>query len=48
MKVIQADVDDVLNDDIIPEGDEHFFKYNNTLGMGMVRDASDLAGAGGY
>lgn len=42
-----ADVDDVLNDDVIPEGDEHFFKYNNTLGMGMIRDASDLAGASG-
>ncbi len=42
-----ADVDDVLNDDIIPEGDEHFFKYNNSLGMGMIRDASDLAGASG-
>ena len=40
-----ADIDDVLNDDIIPEGDEHFFKYNNTLGLGMIRDASDLAGA---
>ena len=38
-----ADIDDVLNDDIIPEGDEHFFKYNNTLGMGMIRDASDRA-----
>ena len=42
-----ADIDDVLNADIIPEGDEHFFKYNNTLGMGMIRDASDLAGASG-
>ena len=42
-----ADIDDVLNDDIIPEGDEHFFKYNNTLGLGMIRDASDLAGANG-
>ena len=42
-----SDVDDVLNNDIIPEGDEHFFKYNNTLGIGMVRDASDLAGANG-
>ena len=42
-----ADVDDVLNGDVIPEGDEHFFKYNNTLGMGMIRDGSDLAGAGG-
>ena len=42
-----ADVDDVLNGDVIPEGDEHFFKYSNTLGMGMIRDTSDLAGAGG-
>ena len=42
-----ADIDDVLNDDVIPEGDEHFFKYNNTLDMGMIRDASDLAGASG-
>tara|TARA_B110000003_G_scaffold276187_1_gene321386 strand:+ start:523 stop:1158 length:636 start_codon:yes stop_codon:yes gene_type:complete len=42
-----ADIEDVLNGDVIPEGDEHFFKYNNTLGMGMIRDASDLAGAGG-
>lgn len=41
------DVDDVLNDDVIPEGDEHFFKYNNTLGMSMMRDASDLSGANG-
>ena len=39
------DVDDVLNDDVIPEGDEHFFKYNNTLGMSMMRDASYLSGA---
>ena len=42
-----SDVDDVLNDDIIPEGDEHFFKYKNTLGMGMIRDSSDIPGAGG-
>ena len=41
------DVYDVLNDDVIPEGDEHFFKYNNTLGMSMMRDASDLSGANG-
>ena len=41
------DVDDVLNDDVIPEGDEHFFKYNNSLGMSMMRDASDLSGANG-
>ena len=29
-----SDVDDILNDDIIPEGDEHFFKYNNTSWYG--------------
>ena len=40
-----ADIDDVLNDDIIPEGDEHFFKYNNTLGMGMIRDVDSADGA---
>ena len=40
-----TDVDDILNDDIIPEGDEHFFKYDNTLGMGMIRDVDDEEGA---
>lgn len=40
-----ADIDDVLNDDIIPEGDEHFFKYNNTLGLGMIRDVASADGA---
>ena len=42
-----ADVDDVLNNDIIPEGDEHFFKYNNSLSMGMIRDVDNVEGAYG-
>lgn len=40
--------DDVLNDDIIPEGDEHFFTYAvNTIDLTMSRDADDEEGADG-
>ena len=42
------DVDDILNDDIIPEADEHFFVYGvNTINLTMSRDAADNDGAGG-
>lgn len=40
--------DDVLNDDIIPEADEHFFAYAvNGINLTMTRDASDVAGPDG-
>ena len=43
------DIDDVLNDDIIPEADEHFFVYavSSSLDMTMTRDASDVDGPDG-
>ena len=44
----ETPADDVLNDDIIPEADEHFFVYAvNGINLTMTRDASDLDGAGG-
>ena len=40
--------DDVLNDDIIPEADEHFFKYAvSGIGLTMTRDSDDTDGAEG-
>ncbi len=40
--------EDVLNDDIIPEADEHFFVYAvNTIDLAMTRDANDVAGPDG-
>ncbi len=40
--------DDVLNDDIIPEADEHFFAYAvNGINLTMTRDAGDIAGPDG-
>ncbi|MDT0559531.1 hypothetical protein RM697_12780 [Ichthyenterobacterium sp. W332] len=40
--------DDVLNDDIIPEADEHFFAYAvNGLNFTLTRDASDVDGPDG-
>ena len=40
--------DDILNDDIIPEADEHFFAYAvNGINLTMTRDASDIAGPDG-
>ncbi|WP_188374297.1 hypothetical protein [Winogradskyella haliclonae] len=42
------DVDDLLNDDVIPEADEHFFVYGlNTLNFTMTRDANDVVGLDG-
>ncbi len=39
------DVDDLLNDDVIPEADEHFFVYGlNGLNFTMTRDANDIVG----
>lgn len=39
------DVDDLLNDDVIPEADEHFFVYGlNNLNFTMTRNASDVVG----
>ena len=44
-----ADIDDVLNDDIVVENDEHFFQYalSTGLDMSMTRDADDIDGADG-
>ena len=40
--------EDVLNGDIIPEADEHFFAYAvNGLDMTMTRDAGDVDGPSG-
>lgn len=40
--------DDVLNDDIIPEADEHFFKYAvSGINLTMTRDSDDTDGAEG-
>lgn len=42
------DIDDILNDDIIPEADEHFFVYAaNGIGLTMTRDAGDVDGPDG-
>lgn len=41
--------DDILNDDIIPEADEHFFSYvvSSGLNMSVTRDAADIDGPDG-
>lgn len=40
--------DDVLNDDIIPEGDEHFFTYAvSSIDLTMTRDTDDEEGSDG-
>lgn len=40
--------DDVLNDDVIPEADEHFFTYAiNGIDLTMTRDTDDIDGADG-
>jgi len=40
--------DDVLNDDIIPEADEHFFTYAvNPSNLTMTRDGDDIEGPNG-
>lgn len=37
--------DDVLNDDIIPEADEHFFTYGvDAINLTVTRDEDDIAG----
>lgn len=42
------DVDDLLNDDVIPEADEHFFVYGlNNLNFTMTRDTDDVVGLDG-
>ncbi len=44
----ETPAEDVLNGDIIPEADEHFFAYAvNGLDMTMTRDASDVDGPDG-
>ncbi|MDO1500688.1 type 1 periplasmic binding fold superfamily protein [Winogradskyella maritima] len=41
----ETPADDVLNDDIIPEADEHFFAYAvNSINLTMTRDANDVDG----
>lgn len=40
--------EDVLNDDIIPEADEHFFSYAvSGLNLTMMRDSDDIEGPDG-
>lgn len=40
--------DDILNDDIIPEADEHFFVYAvSGIDLAMTRDADDVDGPDG-
>ncbi|WP_299128777.1 type 1 periplasmic binding fold superfamily protein [uncultured Winogradskyella sp.] len=44
----ETPADDVLNDDIIPEADEHFFVYGvNDLNLSLTRDAGDVDGPDG-
>lgn len=44
----ETPADDVLNDDIIPEADEHFFSYAvNGINLTMTRDAGDVDGPNG-
>jgi hypothetical protein len=44
----ETPADDVLNDDIIPEADEHFFSYAvNNINLTMTRDADDIDGPNG-
>ncbi|MFD2567969.1 type 1 periplasmic binding fold superfamily protein [Pseudotenacibaculum haliotis] len=44
----ETPAEDVLNGDIIPEGDEHFFVYAvNGINLTMTRDNDDVDGAGG-
>jgi len=44
----ESPAEDVLNGDIIPEADEHFFVYAvNGLNFAMTRDASDIDGPDG-
>ncbi|WP_296384814.1 type 1 periplasmic binding fold superfamily protein [Winogradskyella sp.] len=44
----ETPADDVLNDDIIPEADEHFFSYAvNNINLTMTRDGDDINGPNG-
>jgi hypothetical protein len=44
----ETPADDVLNDDIIPEADEHFFTYAvNNINLTMTRDGDDINGPNG-
>lgn len=44
----ETPADDVLNDDIIPEADEHFFVYGvNGIDLTMTRDGNDVEGPDG-
>ncbi len=44
----ESPADDVLNDDVIPEADEHFFSYAvSGVNLTMTRDADDVAGPDG-
>ena len=44
----ESPADDVLNDDIIPEADEHFFSYAvDGINLTMTRDANDIDGPNG-
>jgi len=48
LNATETPADDVLNDDIIPEVDEHFFTYAvNGLDLTMTRDADDNVRADG-
>ncbi len=44
----ETPADDILNDDIIPEADEHFFVYGvSGINLTMTRDGDDVAGPDG-
>jgi hypothetical protein len=44
----ETPAEDILNDDIIPEADEHFFVYSvSGLALTMTRDADDVDGPDG-
>ncbi len=48
LNATETPADDVLNDDIIPEADEHFFSYAiNGVNFTMSRDAGDVDGPSG-
>ena len=44
----ESPIEDVLNDDIIPEADEHFFVYAvNGVNLTVTRDGDDVEGPNG-
>ncbi len=44
---LENPADDVLNDDVIPAADEHFFVYAvNGINLAVSRDSDDIGGSG--